>query len=116
MKQIHVFSIFSTAKSFFNGQYRYLTDQGYEIVVVSSDSVDTHEFCQKNGVRFVPVNIPRSVSPLAIAKAVESLCTLIRKEKAEAVFGHTPVVALCAMISARLCGVKNRVYYRHGVI
>lgn len=116
MKQIHVFSIFSTAKSFFNGQYRYLTDQGYEIVVVSSDSVDTHEFCQKNGVRFVPVNIPRSVSPLAIAKAVESLCTLIRKEKAEAVFGHTPVGALCAMIAARLCGVKNRVYYRHGVI
>lgn len=116
MKLIHVFSIFGTAESFFDGQFKYLTDQGYEIVVVSSDAPNTDAFCRRNGVRFVPVNIPRSVSPNAIVKAVKSLCYLIRKEKADAVFGHTPVGALCAMIAARLCGVKNRVYYRHGLI
>lgn len=116
MKLIHVFSIFGTAESFFDGQFRYLTDKGYEIVVVSSDAPNTDAFCRRNGVRFVPLNIPRSVSPVTIAKAVKSLCSLIRREKADAVFGHTPVGALCAMISARLCGVKNRVYYRHGLI
>lgn len=116
MKLIHVFSIFGTAESFFDGQFKYLTDQGYEIVVVSSDAPNTDVFCRRNGVRFVPVNIPRSVSPGAIIKAVKFLCSLIRKEKADAVFGHTPVGALCAMIAARLCGVKNRVYYRHGLI
>lgn len=116
MKLIHVFSIFGTAESFFDGQFKYLTDQGYEIVVVSSDAPNTDAFCRRNGVRFVPVNIPRSVSPGAIIKAVKFLCSLIRKEKADAVFGHTPVGALCAMIAARLCGVKNRVYYRHGLI
>lgn len=116
MKLIHVFSIFGTAESFFDGQFKYLTGQGYEIVVVSSDAPNTDAFCKRNGVRFVPLNIPRSVSPMAIAKAVKSICSLIRKEKADAVFGHTPVGALCAMIAARLCGVKNRVYYRHGLI
>lgn len=116
MKLIHVFSIFGTAESFFDGQFKYLTDKGYEIVVVSSDAPNTDAFCKRNGVRFVPLNIPRSVSPMAIAKAVKSICSLIRKEKADAVFGHTPVGALCAMIAARLCGVKNRVYYRHGLI
>lgn len=116
MKLIHVFSIFGTAESFFDGQFKYLTDLGYEIVVVSSDAPNTDTFCKRNGVRFVPLNIPRSVSPVAIAKAVKSICSLIRKEKADAVFGHTPVGALCAMIAARFCGVKNRVYYRHGVI
>lgn len=116
MKLIHVFSIFGTAEGFFDGQFKYLTDQGYEIVVVSSDAPNTDAFCKRNGVRFVPLNIPRSVSPMAIAKAVKSICSLIRKEKADAVFGHTPVGALCAMIAARLCGVKNRVYYRHGLI
>lgn len=116
MKLIHVFSIFGTAESFFDGQFKYLTDQRYEIVVVSSDAPNTDAFCKRNGVRFVPLNIPRSVSPMAIAKAVKSICSLIRKEKADAVFGHTPVGALCAMIAARLCGVKNRVYYRHGLI
>lgn len=116
MKLIHVFSIFSTAESFFDGQFKYLTDQGYEIIVVSSDAPNTDAFCKRNGVRFVPLNIPRSVSPGAIIKAVKFLCSLIRKEKADAVFGHTPVGALCAMIAARLCDVKNRVYYRHGLI
>ena len=116
MKLIHVFSIFGTAESFFDGQFKYLTDQGYEIVVVSSDAPNTDTFCKRNGVRFVPLNIPRSVSPMAIVKAVKRICSLIRKEKADAVFGHTPVGALCAMIAARLCGVKNRVYYRHGLI
>lgn len=116
MKLIHVFSIFGTAESFFDGQFKYLTDQRYEIVLVSSDAPNTDAFCKRNGVRFVPLNIPRSVSPMAIAKAVKSICSLIRKEKADAVFGHTPVGALCAMIAARLCGVKNRVYYRHGLI
>lgn len=116
MKLIHVFSIFGTAESFFDGQFKYLTNQGYEIVVVSSDAPNTDAFCKRNGVRFVPLNIPRSVSPMAIVKAVKSICSLIRKEKADAVFGHTPVGALCAMIAARLCGVKNRVYYRHGLI
>lgn len=116
MKLIHVFSIFGTVESFFDGQFKYLTDQGYEIVVVSSDAPNTDAFCKRNGVRFVPLNIPRSVSPMAIVKAVKSICSLIRKEKADAVFGHTPVGSLCAMIAARLCGVKNRVYYRHGLI
>lgn len=116
MKLIHVFSIFDTVESFFDGQFKYLTEQGYEIVVVSSDSPKADAFCLRNGVRFVPVNIPRSVSPMAIAKAVKSLRTLIRRENADAVFGHTPVGALCAMMAARMCGVKNRVYYRHGVI
>lgn len=116
MKLIHVFSIFATAESFFDGQFKYLTEQGYEIVVVSSDAPDTNTFCRRNGVRFVPLNIPRSVSPKAIVKAVKDLCSLIRIEKADAVFGHTPVGALCAMLAARICGVRNRVYYRHGVI
>ena len=116
MKLIHVFSIFTTAESFFDGQFKFLTHLGYEIIVVSSDATNTKDFCERNGVRFVPLNIPRSVSPLAIAKAVKSLCSLIRKEKPDAVFGHTPVGALCAMLAARICGVTNRVYYRHGVI
>lgn len=116
MKHVHVFSVFTTAESFFDGQFKYLSEQGYEIIVVSSDAQDTKCFCKRNGVRFVPLNIPRSVSPLAIVKAVVSLCLLIHKEKVDAVFGHTPVGALCAMIAAKFCDVRNRVYYRHGLI
>lgn len=116
MKLIHVFSIFATAESFFDGQFGYLTKRGYDIIVVSSNSPKAEAFCERNNVRFVPVGIPRSVSPKDIAEAVGKLCRLIRQEKPDVVFGHTPVGALCAMLSARMCGVRKRVYYRHGVI
>lgn len=116
MKIIHVFSVFGTAESFFDGQFKYLASQGYEIIVVSSNSAKACKFCKQNSVRFIPIYIPRSISPIAITKAIANLCSLIRKEKPDAVFGHTPVGALCAMTAATLCRVKNRIYYRHGVI
>lgn len=116
MKLIHVFSIFATPQSFFDGQFGYLTKQGYEIVLVSSDDPAAAEFAERNGIKFVPVEIPRSMSPVAIIKAIRCICRLIKVERADAVFGHTPVGALCAMIAARKCGVKKRVYYRHGLL
>ncbi|WP_303005535.1 glycosyltransferase [Bacteroides congonensis] len=116
MKLIHVFSIFATPQSFFNGQFGYLAKQGYEIVLVSSDAPLAAEFAERNGIKFVPVEIPRSMSPIAIMKAIHYICCLIKTERPDAIFGHTPVGALCAMIAARLCGVKKRVYYRHGLI
>lgn len=116
MTLIHVFSIFGTAKSFFDGQFRYLAENGYDIIVVSSDSHDTEYFCKQNQVKYVPIDIPRKASPITILKAIHRLCILIKAEKADAVFGHTPVGSLCAMLSATICRIKNRVYYRHGVI
>lgn len=116
MKQIHVFTIFGTPKSFFDGQFRFLSDHGHEIILISSDSEEADDFAERNHIRFIPVEMPRALSPMAILRAIKQLTAIIRKEKPDAVFGHTPVGALCAMIAAKWCGVRNRVYYRHGVI
>lgn len=116
MKQIHVFTIFGTPKSFYDGQFRYLADHGHEIILVSSEGEGTSDFAERNHIRFIPVEMPRALSPVAILKSINSLCAIIKQEKPDAVFGHTPVGALCAMIAAKWCGVKNRIYYRHGVI
>ena len=116
MKQIHVFTVFGTPKSFYDGQFRYLAEQGYDIILVSSDDADAKGFAERNHIRFIPVEMPRAMSPVAILKAIKALCKLTKQEKPDAVFGHTPVGALCAMIAAKWCGIRNRVYYRHGVI
>ena len=116
MKLIHVFTVFSTAKSFFDNQFKYLSEQGYEIVLVSSSSEEALEFAKRNGIRFIPVEIPRALSLVAILKAIKTLINIFKQEEVDAVFGHTPVGALCAMVAAKLCAVKNRIYYRHGVI
>lgn len=116
MKQLHIFTVFSTARAFFNGQFKYLVEHGHEIILLSSDDPRSGEFAEKNNIKFVPVQIPRSLSPKAILKAIQEIRAVIKAEKPGAVFGHTPVGALVAMIAAKIEGVKNRIYYRHGLI
>lgn len=115
MKSLHVFTLFTTADAFFNGQYGFLTSNNQQIDVVSAET-DASEFCDTNGTRFFPIQIARSISPLTDLKSIRQLRKLIRREKYDAVFGHTPKGAMVAMIAARLAGVKTRVYYRHGLI
>jgi len=116
MKQIHIFTVFGTPYSFYDGQFRYLTEQGNEIILVSSDDPRAEDFAERNHIRFIPVTMPRSMSPVTIARAIKSITAIIKREKPDAVFGHTPVGALVAMIASKRCGVRNRVYYRHGLI
>lgn len=116
MKLIHVFTVFGTAESFFDGQFKYLADQDYEIILMSSDSPKASAFAERNNIRFIPVNIPRSLSPKSIINAVGQIRMVIKQECPDAVLGHTPVGALVAMLAAKLEHVRNRIYYRHGLI
>lgn len=115
MKVLHVFTLARTSY-FFDGQFRYLAEQGYEILLAAKPEDGVEEFAERNGIKYFPVDIPRSISPLVVLKSISSIRKIIKAEKPDAVFGHTPVGALVAMIAARMTGVKNRIYYRHGII
>lgn len=116
MKILHIFTLSRTPIAFFDGQFKYLKEHGYEIVLACKREDGIEEFAERNGVKFIPVEIPRSMSPVAILKAIGAIKKIIKTEKPEAVFGHTPVGALVAMIAAKMAGVKKRIYYRHGII
>lgn len=116
MKLIHVFTVFGTAESFFDGQFKYMSESGYENILVSSDAPQAKLFAERNNLHFAPIDIPRSMSPKNIFLAIHQLIKLIKQEKPDAVIGHTPVGALVAMIAAFLMRIKNRIYYRHGLI
>lgn len=116
MKQVHIFTNFGTVRSFFDGQFKYLAECGWEIIVVSCFHSSAKDFCYQNNIRFYPIAIPRALAPIALLKVIYRLIKLIKTEKPDAVFGHTPVGAFCSMIASKLCGIKNRIYYRHGVI
>ncbi len=115
MKTFHVFTLAITAESFFDGQFAYLSDAGYNIHLAASTE-PSKEFCQRNHITFHQIPIARRVDIMADIKAIKALCKLIKQEKFDAVFGHTPKGALVAMCAACLSGVKIRVFYRHGLI
>ena len=116
MKIIHVFTIFSTPYSFFDGQFKYLVDNGYEILLVTSYDSNVLDFAKRNNIKYINIEIPRKISIIKIIIAIIQLSKIILKEKPIAVFGHTPVASLVAMTASYICHVKNRIYYRHGLI
>lgn len=115
MKILNIFTLSSTAKAFFDGQFEYLSNAGNDIWVVSS-SEEPVEFVKSNKVTYRQFDIRRSISPFADIRTIASLRTFIRHEQFDAVIGHTPKGAMVAMISAWLAGTRTRVYYRHGLI
>lgn len=114
MKVLHVFTLATTAESFFDGQFAYLSEAGYNIHLVATTD-PSQSFCKRNRVTFHRIEVTRRVDIKADVKSITALCKLIRQEKFDAVFGHTPKGALVAMTAARLSGVKTRVYFRHGL-
>lgn len=114
MKVLHVFTLLTTA-SFFDGQFQYLGENGIDISV-ASNAIAEDDFCQRNSIRHIHLPITRTINPLADLKAIYRLVRIIRKNKFDVVFGHTPKGAMISMIAAKLAGTKHRVYYRHGLI
>lgn len=115
MKVLHVFTIITTPKAFFDGQFKYLSEKGHEIHVACDSSEDI-DFSERNDITYHQISISRRISPFSDLHSIKNLCHLIRTEKFDAVVGHTPKGAMVAMIAAKLAGVKARIYYRHGLI
>ncbi len=115
MKVLHVFTLLTIPESFFYGQFGYLAEHGHEIHLVTDDEEDI-EFSRRNHIIYHRIPIIRAISPMGDIGTIKKLMQLIRREKYDAVFGHTPKGAMVAMIAAKLAGVKTRVYYRHGLI
>lgn len=114
-KVLHVFTIDSTPKAFFDGQFKYLSDSGHDIWVVTS-SDEPVDFVKANAVTYRQYDIRRRISPFADLRTIARLVAFIRRERFDAVVGHTPKGAMVAMMAAKLACVRARIYYRHGLI
>lgn len=116
MKILHVFTLLTTAQTFFDGQFKYISEKGNFELHLASDSQEDIKFTEKNGLTYHRIKLARKISPFADLKSIIQLYRLIRKEKFDGVIGHTPKGALIAMITSYLSGTKKRIYYRHGLI
>ena len=115
MKQLHVFNNIEVARWFFDGQFRFLSQNGEEIWVVTNSQED-REFSDRNNLKYIRIPILRKVSPFSDLKSIFLIFRLIRKEKFDMVVGHTPKGAMVGMLASFLAGVRNRIYYRHGLV
>ncbi len=115
MKILHVFTLATTAESFFDGQFGYIAEGGHELSFVAATEPDPG-FCERNSITFDKVDIARRIDVVADLKAIRRLASMMRRERFDVVVGHTPKGAMVAMIASWIARVPIRVYYRHGLI
>jgi len=93
-----------------------LAQAGYAVDVAYSgaSAADASPLAQQLGLRYQPVPIARSSSPLALLRATAALWRLFRRERYTVVHVHTPVAAIAARIAAALAGTPLVLYTAHG--
>ena len=115
-KVIHIITISFVIKHFFGNQFNYLknkTQNTYYLACTPSDELISWQ--DDFGYHAIPIEITRSISPLKDIIAIYKLVRFIKKEKIDIVVAHTPKGGLVGMISAAICRVPQRIYFRHGI-
>ena len=87
----------------------------YEVLAVSSGGKILEQVAIKEGIRVIPIEMYRKITPFKDLKAVWKLYLLFKKEQPFIVHTHTPKAGIVGMLAARLAGVKNRLHTVAGI-
>ncbi len=109
-KLVRITPIFSTIKAIFEGQNRFLADNGFEVHVISSPDLSSSEVAKAEGFQHHPVNISRSITILRDMKTISRLAGLIKEIKPDIVHTHTSKGGFVGMTASALAGVRHRVH------
>ena len=92
------------------GQMKYMREQGFDVLMVSSDGPELANVLEREGCRHHIIPMTRKMSPFTDLRCLWLLYRLFRKEKPDIVHSHTPKAGLLAMLAAKMAGIKIRVH------
>ena len=109
-KLIRITTVPSSLKGLIEGQHRFMSENGFEVVGVSSSGKELNDVTKNEGIRTVAVEMERHIS---LWKDLQSLVRLIRlfhEEKPDIVHSHTPKAGLLGMMAAWINRVPHRLH------
>ncbi|WP_203070482.1 glycosyltransferase family 4 protein [Falsiroseomonas ponticola] len=115
MKILEVTNVDFSLRHFLLPLMRGLRDRGHEVVGVCAEG-PLLDLPRAEGFRIAPVPMARSLNPVAQARALRALVSLMRAEKPDLVHAHMPISGLLARAAARLTGVPRIAYTCHGFL
>jgi glycosyltransferase involved in cell wall biosynthesis len=92
------------------GQMRYMKENGFEVVMVSSDGEELQTVKQNEGCRHQIITMTRSITPFADIISLWRLYRFFKNEKPDIVHSHTPKAGLLSMLAAKFAGIKIRIH------
>lgn len=108
-KLIRITTVPISLFSLLPGQLRYMS-QYYEVISVSSEGKLRRLVEEREGIRTIPIEMTRKISPIQDLKSVWDLYKLFKKEKPFIVHSHTPKAGIAGMLAAMLAGVPHRLH------
>ena len=105
VKVIHVTTIDMSLRFLLLNQLQDLARHGYDVVGVSAVGPDVAAL-EAAGIRHVPVQMTRRITPLADLRALVRLVWVFRDEKPEIVHTHTPKAAVLGRVAALLAATE----------
>lgn len=93
-----------------SGQMKYMNENGFEVVMVSSDGKELDIVKQNEGCRHHIVPMTRRMTPFGDLRCLWLLYRFFRKEQPDIVHSHTPKAGLLSMLAAKFAGVKIRIH------
>lgn len=115
-KILHVVNISFVLPYYIGDQFDYFRKKDYDLFVACTPSEHLFSYGLEKGFKTFGVNILRAINPVADIKAICILVRIIKNNNIDIVIGHTPKGAMIAMIAASIAGVKQRIYFRHGLM
>ena len=105
----------SSATGFYKGYPRFLTEQGWDVTVVSNSTGELERWAQSEGATGYGIPYERNPSAWKDLKALASTVRLMRRIRPDAVVSATPKGALLGTLAAKLTGVPVRIYQLWGL-
>lgn len=110
MKLIRITTVPQSLRGLLRGQLKFMTQNGYEVIGVSSPGEALNDVQKNEGVRTVAIEMTRTISLFKDLKALMQLIKLFKREKPQIVHTHTPKAGLLGMLAARIVGVPYRLH------
>lgn len=92
------------------GQMNYMSNNGYEVVMISADGRELPEVLEQEKCRHIVVPMTRKITPIQDLKCLWQLIKIFRRERPDIVHSHTPKAGLLGMLAARITGVQTRIH------
>ena len=116
IKIVRAATLGTSLNTFCEGLLTELTDEGYEVVALSSPDKDLDELSKREGVRTIGVHMERRISPWKDLVSLLKIIQALKREKPDMVHSMTPKAGLLCMMAARWCGVPVRIHTFTGLV
>ena len=115
-KIIRMTTIPGSMRKLLEGQLKFMSEHGYEMVALSSDDPCFDDMLHEQGdIRGIRINMERHTALFKDLKALWQIYKIFRKEKPFIVHTHTPKAGLLGMLAAKLAGVPHRLHTTAGL-